>query len=29
VTGDIEPGLTVVFAGGQMLRPGQKVEIRP
>jgi RND family efflux transporter MFP subunit len=29
VTGDIEPGQTVVFAGGQMLRPGQKVEIRP
>jgi multidrug efflux pump subunit AcrA (membrane-fusion protein) len=29
VTGDIEPGQTVVFAGSQMLRPGQKVEIRP
>jgi RND family efflux transporter MFP subunit len=29
VTGDIEPGQTVVFAGGQMLRPGQKVDIRP
>lgn len=29
VTGDLAPGQPVVFAGGQMLRPGQKVEIRP
>jgi RND family efflux transporter MFP subunit len=29
LTGDLEPGQTIVFAGGQMLRPGQKVEIRP
>ena len=29
LTGDLEPGQSVVFAGGQMLRPGQKVEIRP
>jgi RND family efflux transporter MFP subunit len=28
VTGELEPGQSVVFAGGQMLRPGQKVEIR-
>jgi membrane fusion protein, multidrug efflux system len=29
VTGALAPGETVVFAGTQMLRPGQKVEIRP
>ncbi len=29
VTGDIQSGQIVVYAGGQMLRPGQKVEIRP
>jgi RND family efflux transporter MFP subunit len=29
VTGDLEPGQSVVFAGGQMLRPGQKVQVRP
>jgi membrane fusion protein, multidrug efflux system len=29
VIGDLESGQSVVFAGGQMLRPGQKVEIRP
>jgi RND family efflux transporter MFP subunit len=29
VTGDIEPGQVVVYSGTQMLRPGQKVEIRP
>ena len=29
VTSGLEPGQTVVFAGTQLLRPGQKVEIRP
>jgi RND family efflux transporter MFP subunit len=29
LTGELEPGQTVVFAGAQMLRPGQKVEARP
>ena len=29
VTGDIESGQSVVYAGAQALRPGQRVEIRP
>jgi membrane fusion protein, multidrug efflux system len=29
VTGDLETGQSVVFAGGQMLRPGQKVQVQP
>jgi len=29
VTGDLEPGQAVVFAGGQSLRPGQKVQVQP
>lgn len=29
VTGDIETGQTVVYAGSKVLRPGQKVDIRP
>lgn len=29
VTGELEPGQIVVFAGGQMLRPGQVVEVKP